>query len=144
MINVVVEMGRLTADPELRKTSGAEPKSVCTFTLAVNENEKVSFFDVIAWEKNAEALAKYMHKGDKIVVLGKLGTHSWVNKDGNLRRKIEIVAKRIVFAESNPKLDQTDKNKLNPENYSMDEWKLIADQMNRDITENPPDDDLPF
>lgn len=143
MINVVVEMGRLTAEPELRKTKGEEPKSVCTFTLAVNENEKVNFFDVISWGKTAEALAKYMHKGDKIIVLGKLGTHSWINKDGNLRRKIEIIANRIVFAESNLKLDQPDKDKLNPENYSMDEWRLIADQMNREITEDP-DDDLPF
>ena len=145
MINVVVEMGRLTADPILRKTNGTEPKSVCTFTLAVNEGEKVNFFDVIAWEKNAEALATYMKKGNKIVVLGRLGTHSWINKDGDLRRKIEIIAKKIVFAESTPMADKSDDYKLNPESYSMDEWRLIADQMNREITENPPiDDDLPF
>lgn len=97
-LNKVFLLGNLTRDPELRQTpSGA---SVCNFSIAVNEGfgdkKKVNFFNVQAWQKTAEACAKYLSKGRPVLVEGRLQNRSY-EKDGQKRTVTEIVAENVQF-----------------------------------------------
>lgn len=105
MLNHVVIMGRLVADPELRRTgSGTAVASVC---LAVerdyhgaNGEKETDFIDVVAWRGTAEFLSKYFSKGRMAVVAGRLQTRSWEDKNGAKRRNVEVVAESVYFADS--------------------------------------------
>ena len=106
-LNKVIEMGRFTADPELRKTPGG--KSVTSFTLAVDRDSKgpngeklTDFFDFVAWEKTAETICRYFTKGRMAVVEGSLQTRGWEDKQGNKRKAVEVVVRSIYFADSKP------------------------------------------
>ena len=104
MLNKVIIMGRLTADPELRKTGGGT--SVTTFTLACERDFKTDgekqtdWPDVVAWSNTAEYLAKYGSKGRMVAINGRLQTRRWTDKDGNKRNAVEIVADNVYFADS--------------------------------------------
>ena len=98
MINNAVIMGRLVRDPEERKTSAG--KSVCSFCVAVNDDfnkDKTYYIDFIAWDKKAEFVCTYFHKGSMIAVQGKLTTRTWEDKNGNKRKETEIVAENVSF-----------------------------------------------
>lgn len=100
--NVVVLIGRLTKDVELRNTSTG--KSVASFSIAnnrkYNDNEEVSYFNCIAWGKLGETIAKYCSKGNRILVNGRLQQRTWEDKNGNKRYEIEIIAENVQFLES--------------------------------------------
>ncbi len=97
-LNKVFLLGNLTRDPELRQT--ANGASVCNFSIAVNEGfgdkKKVNFFNVQAWQKTAEACAKYLAKGRPVLVEGRLQNRSY-EKDGQKRTVTEIVAENVQF-----------------------------------------------
>lgn len=98
MLNVVITMGRLVKDPELRVTNSG--KSVTSFTVAVDnrfDKEKTDFFDVIAWRQTAEFVCKYFRKGSMIAIQGRLATRTWEDKNGNKRKAVEIVADNVSF-----------------------------------------------
>ena len=100
MLNIVSIMGRLTADPRYNKTNGGV--SVASFTLACERDfgEKATdFFDVIAWRGTAEFADKYLHKGQRVAILGRLQLRKWTDDDGKERRVVEIVAESIYFAD---------------------------------------------
>ena len=106
MLNHIVIMGRLTRDPELRRTGSGLP--VASFSVAVdrdfgkNENgeKETDFIDCVAWRNTAEYVSKYFTKGSMIVVSGRLQIRSWTDKDGNKRRTAEVVADNVYFGES--------------------------------------------
>lgn len=102
MLNKVILMGRLTADPELRHTQNNTP--VASFTLAVNRNfgnrDETDFIDIVSWNKNAEFVTNWFHKGQLVAVVGRLQVRNWQDKDGNSRRAYEVVAEETHFAES--------------------------------------------
>jgi len=96
-MNVVVLVGRLVADPELKYTPSGV--AVCTFRIAVDRRFKSQsgeresdFFDIVAWKQRAEFAANYLTKGQRVAVSGSLQTRSWVQQDGQKRWKTEIVA----------------------------------------------------
>lgn len=98
MINNVVIMGRLTKEPEERKTSTG--KTVCPICVAVDnrfDKEKTDFFDVIAWNQTAEFICKHFHKGTMIAVQGRLATRYWEDKNGSKHKAVEIVADNVSF-----------------------------------------------
>jgi single-strand DNA-binding protein len=99
MMNSVNVIGNLVTDPELKKIN--DDLSLCKFRIAVNEgfgeNAKVFFFEVVSWNKQAENIAKYMVKGNKIAVSGSLQQESWENKDGDKRSKTVIRAFNVEF-----------------------------------------------
>lgn len=101
-MNKVIISGRTTADIELKATQTG--KSVASFTVAVDtgygENKQTSFLDVIAWEKMAELVSQYVHKGNKVLICGRLQTRTWEDKDGKKRKATEIVANEIEFIEA--------------------------------------------
>lgn len=105
MLNNVTIMGRLTRDPELRRTQGGT--AVTSFTMAVDRDFKsqsgekeTDFIDVVAWGKTAEFAANYFTKGRMAIVEGRLQVRGWQDKDGNRRKSVEVVADNVYFADS--------------------------------------------
>ena len=105
MLNHIVLMGRLTRDPELRRTGGGI--AVASFTLAVDRDfasqggeKETDFVDIVAWRSTAEFVSKYFTKGRMAVVSGRLQIRNWQDKEGNKRRSAEVVADNVYFGES--------------------------------------------
>ena len=105
MLNKIFIMGRLTCDPELRRTQSGT--AVTSFTLAVDRDFKsqsgekeTDFIDVVAWRSTAEFAAKYFTKGRMAIVEGRLQIRPWTDKEGNSRRSAEVVADNIYFGDS--------------------------------------------
>ena len=106
MLNQIVIMGRLTRDPELRRTGTGT--AVTSFTLAVDRDfvpkdggeRETDFIDCVAWRNTGEFVSKYFQKGRMAVVTGRLQIRSWTDKEGNKRRSAEIVADSVYFGDS--------------------------------------------
>ena len=105
MLNHIVLMGRLTKDPELRRTGSGV--AVTSFTLAVDRDFKsqdgqkhTDFIDVTCWRSTAEFASKYFAKGRMAAVSGSLQIRKWQDKDGNNRYSAEVVADNVYFADS--------------------------------------------
>jgi single-strand DNA-binding protein len=104
MLNHATIMGRITKDPEIRRTGTGV--AVASFTVAVDRDfskdseKETDFLDCVAWRNTAEFVGKYFKKGSMIVVSGRLQKRSWNDKDGNKRSAVEIVADNVYFGES--------------------------------------------
>ena len=105
MLNKIILMGRLTRDPELRKTGSGT--AVTSFTLAVDRDFKTQdgeketdFIDIVAWRGTAEFVFKYFAKGRMAVVEGRLQIRNWTDKDGGNRRSAEVIAESVYFGDS--------------------------------------------
>ena len=106
MLNHITIMGRLTRDPELRRTGSGV--AVASFTVAVDRDfggrdggeKETDFIDCVAWRQTGEFVSKYFAKGSMIVVSGRLQIRPWTDKDGNKRRTAEVVADNCYFGES--------------------------------------------
>lgn len=105
MLNHTVLMGRLTRDPELRRTSSGT--AVTSFTLAVDRDfapkdgeREADFIDCVAWRTTGEFVSKYFSKGRMAVVAGRLQIRSWTDKDGNKRRTAEVICDNVYFGDS--------------------------------------------
>jgi single-strand DNA-binding protein len=133
MLNNVIIMGRLTRDPELRRTQGGT--TVTSFTMAVDRDFKsqsgekeTDFIDVVAWRNTGEFAAKYLAKGRMAAVEGRIQVRDWQDKDGNRRKSVEVVADNVYFADS--------KRDSKPQ-----ESRTVDDQ---EFDEIEDDGDLPF
>ena len=106
MLNHITIMGRLTRDPELRRTGSGI--AVTSFTLAVDRDfggrdggeKETDFIDCVAWRQTGEFVSKYFTKGRMAVVSGRLQIRNWTDKDGNKRRSAEVVADNVYFGDS--------------------------------------------
>ena len=106
MLNHITIMGRLTRDPELRRTGSGV--AVSSFAVAVDRDfggrdggeKETDFIDCVAWRQTGEFLSKYFTKGRMIVVSGRLQIRSWTDKDGNKRRTADVVADNCYFGDS--------------------------------------------
>ena len=105
MLNEIILMGRLTRDPELRRTGNGT--AVASFSLAVDRDFKsqggekeTDFIDIVAWRNTAEFVSKYFTKGRMAVVEGRLQMRDWTDRDGNKRRSAEVVAENVYFGDS--------------------------------------------
>ena len=98
-MNKVFLSGALGKDPELRHTSTG--KAVVSFSVATNEGsgekKTTTWHNIVAWEKTAELCAKYLAKGSKVIVEGKITERTWEGKDGKKNYKTEIVASHVEF-----------------------------------------------
>lgn len=105
MLNKIILMGRLTRDPELRRTQSGT--AVTSFSLAVDRDFKTQggeketdFIDVVAWRSTAEFVSKYFTKGRMAVVEGRLQIRDWTDRDGGKRRTAEVIAENVYFGDS--------------------------------------------
>lgn len=106
MLNHITIMGRMTRDPELRRTGSGI--AVTSFTLAVERDfspkdggeRETDFIDVVCWRSTAEFVQKYFSKGSMAIASGRLQIRSYTDKDGNKRRAAEVLAENVYFGES--------------------------------------------
>lgn len=102
--NVVVLIGRLVRDPELRHTPSGT--AVCTFSIAVDRlaqkdrEKQTDFIDIVAWRQTAEFISKYFSKGKLISLCGSIQTRTYQDKNGNNRKAFEVVADSASFCGS--------------------------------------------
>jgi single-strand DNA-binding protein len=103
-LNHITIMGRLTRDPELRRTG--EGTAVASFTVAVNRDFKsngateTDFIDCVAWRQTGEFVSKYFSKGRMAVVSGRLQIREWRDKDNSKRKTAEVIADNVYFGDS--------------------------------------------
>ena len=105
MLNKIILMGRLTRDPELRRTQSGT--AVTSFSLAVERDYKsqsgekeTDFIDIVAWRNTADFVSKYFTKGRMAIVKGRLQIRDWTDKDGGKRRSAEVIADNVYFGDS--------------------------------------------
>ena len=106
MLNHITIMGRLTRDPELRRTDSGV--AVASFSLAVDRDfapkdggeRETDFIDVVAWRQTGEFVNKYFAKGSMAAVSGRLQSRKWEDRDGNKRVNWEVVADNVYFADT--------------------------------------------
>jgi len=139
MINRVIEIGRITKDPVLRKTPNGT--SVVSFTLAVNRNIKkegqpeADFISCVAWNKAADFMAQYVKKGTLLGVEGRIQTRNYDDRDGKRVYITEVVADSVQFLESK-KSDESAQNEATGAYTQNNEYADYAAEIQ--------DDDLPF
>ena len=141
MLNSIIIMGRLTADPELRSTSSG--LSVTSFTVAVDrgyvkagEEKRADFIPVVAWRQTADFVSKYFRKGSMIAVQGSLQSRSYEDKNGNKRVAYEVIADQVSFCGSKADSGTGSYDSVSPSSYnnsSADDFSSVVE-----------DDDLPF
>ena len=120
MLNHIVIMGRLTRDPELRRTGTGIP--VASFSVAVDRDwpnrdtgeKETDFINCVAWRQTGEFVSKYFTKGSMIVVSGRLQMRKWTDNDGNKRVSAEVVADNVYFGESKKDKDERNNGISNP------------------------------
>jgi len=158
--NRVILIGRLTRDVDLRQIQSGT--SIASFSIANNRSyitgsgekrEEVSFFNCILWGKQGEAFAKYVKKGHRVAVEGRLQQRSWQDKDGNNRSTIEIVADSFQFLEARQDGSRQDSQGYGPaaaynapQQNSPMPYDGPAPDFNRSdsIPSSFNDDDIPF
>ena len=125
-------IGRLTADPELRRTS--DGTAVCTFTLAVRRlrvKDTSDFIDFVAWRQSAEYLSRYGHKGDIVAVSGPLTSRKWKDKNDNNRINWEITAESVELLSSKKDSQANTTQKQNPyqggNSYAQQDFQQLPD-----------------
>ena len=121
-------MGRLTRDPELRRTGSGT--AVTSFSLACDRDFKsqsgekeTDFIEVVAWKNTAEFVSKYFSKGRMAVVEGRLQIRDWTDKAGNKRTTAEVVADNVYFADSK----RSESNDNQKENFNALSGRLSDD-----------------
>lgn len=133
MLNAAIIMGRLTADPELRKTQSG--LSVTSFTVAADkkvksgEEKQADFIPVVAWRGTADFVSTYFKKGQMIAIQGSIQTRNYEDKDGNKRTAIEVVADNVSFC--------GDKKPSQDEKTSQIEPQAKREPSPYDIEHNP-------
>ena len=136
MLNHIVLMGRLTRDPELRRTGSGV--AVASFTLAVDRDyaaqgaeKETDFVDIVAWRNTAEFVSKYFAKGRMAVVTGRLQIRNWQDKEGNKRRSAEVVADNVYFGDS--KRDNADGGSFNQSQGYAQSFNQVPQQQQPDL-----------
>lgn len=111
-MNKVILMGRLTRDPDVRYTQGEEPMAIARFTLAVDRRGRrdgeasADFPSCVCFRRTAEFIEKYAHQGTKLVVVGRIQTGSYTNRDGQKVYTTDVVVEEAEFAESKAAADR--------------------------------------
>ncbi len=157
-MNTVILMGRLTRDPEVRYSAGENSTALARFSIAVDRRfrrdgqQETDFFDCSAFGRQAEFIEKYLKKGTKIVLQGRIENNNYTNRDGQKVYGTRIVAENIEFAESKAVSQQNASAFRTP--ASADSYAAPAPAASREIPDGPDggfmnipdgiDEELPF
>ena len=138
-MNKVILMGRLTRDPEVRYSQGENSTAVARYTLAVDrrfkrdgDDQNADFINCVAFGKGGEFAEKYLRKGMKIAVVGRIQTGSYTNKDGQRVYTTDVIVEEHEFVESK----NSNSSNAQPANTANDGFMYIP--------ENLDEDELPF
>lgn len=134
-LNTVALIGRATKDAELRTTK--DNKSITTVSIANNGyGDRVSYFDIIFFDKTAETAAKYIQKGKQFAIVGEIQQRKWEDKDGNNRYSIEIIGRQLQLLGGRDDRPMTQALSGGKDTAPEDiDWNAIK---------NLPDIDIPF
>ena len=130
-MNKVILMGRLTRDPDVRYSQGENPTAIARYSLAVDrrfnrgDENNTDFINIVAFGRAGEFAEKYLHKGTKVLVTGRIQTGSYTNKDGQKVYTTDVVAEDQEFAES--KNASSEGGYAGNSNYSRNEAPAAAD-----------------
>lgn len=150
MLNYVMMMGRLTADPEVRSTeSGSE---LATFSIAVQRPKRkdgaesgADFFNCVAWSGKARIVSEWYHKGDMIMIVGTLRNRKYTDKNGNKRTYEQIIVKEIYFTGGQKKNScSSDDSDLPPTPDELKKMTVPNEEDIADIEDFLDDDGVPF
>lgn len=142
-MNKVVLMGRLVADPEIRYSQGAEPMCIARYRLAVDRRYKkdgeqnADFINCVVFGKGAEFAEHYLHKGTKILAIGRIQTGSYTSNDGKKVYTTDVVVEEQEFAES--KASQQDGQQFTPtkpEQTDSDGFMNVPDNIGQEVPFN--------
>lgn len=147
-MNKVILMGRLTRDPEVRYSQGAQGTAIARYTLAVNRSFKregepeADFINIVAFGGRGEFAGKYFKKGRQVAVVGELRISSYTDRDGNKRWSTDILAEEQHFADSkkddgNAQTAPAQQPAYNQQGMGADDFKPIDDEIEGD-------EDIPF
>ena len=152
--NKVILIGNMTADPELKQTTGGI--SVCSFSIAINRRfakadqgqQNVDFINIVTWRQQAEFVSRYFKKGNPILICGQLQTRSWNDNQGQKRYATEVVADEVSFVASaaqsgtpSPMGQIPNGNSYTPDAYGTPAYNSAPSASFEEI---PTDGDLPF
>ena len=126
-MNKVILCGNLTKDPDVRYTQNG--KAMARMSIAINQgygdNKTTEYFNLVAWEKTAQLCEKYLHKGSKVLVEGRLKNNNYEDKKGVKHYAVDVIVETVEFMDSKKKAAEED------EGYPTDDGRS-------------PDDDMPF
>lgn len=127
-MNIVALVGRVTRDPDIRQSQGENPMVVARYTLAVDrrgtkEKDKADFISMVSFGKTAEFIEKYVKKGTKLCIRGRIQTGSY-EKDGKKIYTTDVVAEDIEFAESKKQSQETQEQ---PQEKPVDDFIAVVD-----------------
>ena len=145
--NKVILIGNMTADPELKQTTGGV--SVCSFSIAVNRRfakteqgqQTVDFINIVTWRQQAEFVSRYFKKGNPILICGQLQTRSWADAQGQKRTTTEVVADEVSFVASANQTAAANTGSYTPDAYGA---PAFSNTPSANFEEIPSDSDLPF
>lgn len=143
-INHVLLIGNITKELELKKTQNG--KSVVEFQIANNKDkENVNFFNIVAWNKTAELICQYLHKGSKLCIAGRLENQTYQNKQGQNVTKTYVVVDKAQFLDSrqNTQSNPTSNYAQQTQNYAQTQQNEFEKEFANDTLEIASDD-LPF
>jgi single-strand DNA-binding protein len=127
-LNKVMIIGNVGREPEMRYTQNGTP--VTSFSVAANrrwvapegeQHEETEWFNVVMWNKLAETASRYISKGSRVYVEGRLQTRSWEGQDGQKRYRTEIVAQNMILLDSRPKSTGASEDVFAPDEIEPDE-----------------------
>ena len=139
MLNKVILMGRLTRDPEMRYTQSNTP--VTSFTLAIDRDRKgpngerqTDFIDCVAWGKQAEFVKSWFAKGVMAIVVGRIQSSNWEDRNGNKRTSIEVSTESVTFGETkkargagNQQPEYSQQPEFGPTQYAANDFAMLPD-----------------
>ena len=141
-MNQIILMGRLTRDPEIRYSQGANPTAIARFSLAADRRYKrengptADFFNCTAFGKQAEFVERYLKQGTKILLSGRMENNDYTNRDGVKIHSYQVVTESIEFAESKRATEEAQEERRRREQPDADGFYPVPDALD--------DDDLPF
>ena len=143
-MNKVILMGRLTKDPEVRYSQGAEPLAIARYTLAVNRRfkkkgeQEADFIGCVAFGKTGEFAEKYFKKGQQVSVIGRLQVRSWDDREGKKHWTTEVVIEEQYFAEGRAT------SGAGTAGAGQSVGEVAAQEGFYPVNEDAEDEDLPF
>ena len=146
MLNCVMMIGRLTAEPRLRTSESGN--NFATFSIAVQRPKPkfgeagTDFFNCVAWQRQAGVVMDWCHKGDMIMIVGRLRNHPWVDKNGNNRISEQIVIKEIHFTGSQKKSEAASNLPATPD--TLDDFTILSESDLAEFEDVLDDDGVPF
>lgn len=144
-VNKVILLGRTGKEPEMRYTGAG--KAVANFSIATQEgygeNKSTAWHNIVAFEKTADVVGQYLHKGDMVFIEGRITYRTWDDKEGNKRYATDIVADRIQLL-AGKKSDDGDDRLPDRQPTRREEPVQQRNTRNADKPTFPNDDDLPF